>query len=209
MSPSQTSFCTACGRRQEIQAAAFAGAMYANSPSTVGIAAEAPVYVAPAPTPYAEFFSRFLAFLIDEGIAGLLAACTYFLMAFIGGLLAVGGLAAGSGYGRHAAVGLGAGFGTGLLFWFGGFLLAMAVYILYFVKQETGPRQATIGKSLMGIRVTNIAGETLSVGQSLGRLLIKSTFSWLLFLAGFFMAAFTERKQALHDFAASTVVLKQ
>jgi uncharacterized RDD family membrane protein YckC len=59
------------------------------------------------------------------------------------------------------------------------------------------------------MKVTNLAGEQISIGQSLGRLVMKNLFSSLFLGIGFLMALFTARKQALHDLAAGTLVVQR
>lgn len=86
---------------------------------------------------------------------------------------------------------------------------ALAVLIAYGTYFESADQRATWGKQACGIRVENIAGEKLSVASALGRQLLKllgnvfSVFSWLVM---FVPAAFTERRQGLHDMAVSSVV---
>lgn len=77
---------------------------------------------------------------------------------------------------------------------------------LYNAKMNSSPRQATIGKKFMRVKVTGLAGERIGFGQASGRYFGKflSTFS----VIGFFIAPFTRRKQALHDIVAGTLVLK-
>jgi uncharacterized RDD family membrane protein YckC len=147
---------------------------------------------------YANFFARFFALLIDEVLACAFAGAVYGVVAVFGYLLAAIGIMARSG----------GGFVSGLLFWIIGIPLALLAYILYFVKLETSANQATFGKRMLGLRITNMTGGTITAGQSLGRLLVKSLISDFFLCIGFFMAAFTERKQALHDLAASTLVIE-
>ena len=78
---------------------------------------------------------------------------------------------------------------------------------LYFAIMESSSRQATLGKSLMGIYVTGIDGQRISFLRATGRHFAK-IISAIILLIGFIMAAFTERKQALHDMIASTLVLR-
>jgi uncharacterized RDD family membrane protein YckC len=69
--------------------------------------------------------------------------------------------------------------------------------------------QATLGKLAIGIKVTDLDGRPLSFGRSLGRELSKFFITGMIPLAiGFLMALFTERKQALHDMIAGTLVVK-
>ncbi len=67
-------------------------------------------------------------------------------------------------------------------------------------------RQATLGKKVMGIKVADVSGARISLGRATLRLAIKALLSgW--FLIGYIMAFFTQRKQALHDMIAGTLVL--
>ncbi|MGA8027417.1 MAG: RDD family protein [Bryobacteraceae bacterium] len=209
-SAATSAFCTNCGEPQQLQAAVAAGASGAQPVSrpiheSVRFAPAASVARSVDATRYAPFLGRFVAFLLDEFLAGALAAVTYFIMAAIAAASGASSFHRGYGGGYRMGAGLGASFFLLLL----GGLLAFAVYVYYFVKQETGPKQATIGKTLLGLKVMNASGGTISVGQSLGRLIVKSTISGLFFALGFLMAAFTERKQALHDFIAGTVVVQR
>lgn len=78
---------------------------------------------------------------------------------------------------------------------------------LYFVVMHASARQATYGKALLGMVVTSSDGERISLLRSLGRELGKF-LSALPLALGYVIAAFTERKQALHDFVATTTVVR-
>ncbi|MFT8320909.1 MAG: RDD family protein [Bacillus sp. (in: firmicutes)] len=84
------------------------------------------------------------------------------------------------------------------------FILITALYYTIF---QSSKWQATIGKKLLGLKVMTINGERISFWRSLGRYLIMCFLSGILFI-GYIMAAFTEKKQALHDLIAGTVVAK-
>lgn len=77
---------------------------------------------------------------------------------------------------------------------------------LYYAWFESSGSQATPGKMLLGIKVTNLDGERISFMNATGRYFGKILSSVTL-LIGYIMAAFTERKQALHDIIASTLVV--
>ncbi len=79
---------------------------------------------------------------------------------------------------------------------------------LYFALLESGPRQATIGKMALGIKVTDVNGERIDFLKASLRYVGKYISS-LIFMIGYIMAAFTEKKQALHDIIASTLVVKK
>ena len=76
----------------------------------------------------------------------------------------------------------------------------------YFVLLERSASGATIGKRLMGIRVVDKNGERIGFGRALGRFFAK-ILSSLPANIGYLLAAFTGRKQALHDFVAGTLVI--
>jgi uncharacterized RDD family membrane protein YckC len=79
---------------------------------------------------------------------------------------------------------------------------------LYFAGMESSGRQATLGKSAMGLVVTDMNGNRISFLRATGRYFAK-ILSALILLIGYIIAAFTARKQALHDMLASTLVLKR
>jgi uncharacterized RDD family membrane protein YckC len=60
----------------------------------------------------------------------------------------------------------------------------------------------------MGIKVINLQGSRIGFGQASGRFFSKLISSAILCI-GYMMAGFTERKQALHDMIAGTLVVKQ
>lgn len=78
---------------------------------------------------------------------------------------------------------------------------------LYFAIMESSGRQATLGKMALGIRVVDQEGERISFAKATGRYFAK-ILSALILLIGFIMAAFDQRKQALHDRLAGTYVLR-
>ena len=73
---------------------------------------------------------------------------------------------------------------------------------------ESSANQATVGKMALGIQVTDLQGNRISFGRALGRTLAK-ILSGLILLIGYIMAAFTEKKQGLHDMIAGTLVVKK
>jgi uncharacterized RDD family membrane protein YckC len=77
---------------------------------------------------------------------------------------------------------------------------------LYYALMESSSYQATLGKRALGLRVVEMNGDPISFGRASGRFFAKLLSSIL--LIGFLMAAFTEKKQALHDKIAGTVVIR-
>ena len=78
---------------------------------------------------------------------------------------------------------------------------------LYYALMESSSWQGTLGKRALGIGVSDLRGRRLSFGRASGRFFGK-ILSNLTFLAGYVLAAFTERRQALHDILASCIVVK-
>jgi uncharacterized RDD family membrane protein YckC len=79
---------------------------------------------------------------------------------------------------------------------------------LYFTLLEASPWQATVGKLALGIRVSDLAGGRIGWGRANARYFAK-ILSALILGIGYLMAAFTERKQALHDMIAATLVVRR
>jgi uncharacterized RDD family membrane protein YckC len=77
---------------------------------------------------------------------------------------------------------------------------------LYGSLLESSSWQGTIGKRVVGLRVTDLNGNRISFAKATGRHFGK-ILSSLICLVGFIMAAFTEKRQALHDQLAGTLVL--
>jgi uncharacterized RDD family membrane protein YckC len=78
--------------------------------------------------------------------------------------------------------------------------------IAYYVGQEASQQQATLGKRALGIIVTDLHGNRISSGRAVGRYFAKF-LSTITLLIGYVMAGFTEKKQALHDMIAGTLVV--
>ena len=88
-----------------------------------------------------------------------------------------------------------------------GFLLGTLIHWLYFTISESSPWQATLGKKILALRVTDDRGQRLGFGQANGRYWSKLV-SLVILGIGFLMVAFTEKKQGLHDKMAGTLVLR-
>jgi uncharacterized RDD family membrane protein YckC len=86
-------------------------------------------------------------------------------------------------------------------------LLMIMVFGLYWAAMESSPWQATFGKRILKLAVTDLAGKRISFMRATGRYFGKILSS--VFFIGFLIAAFTEKKQALHDILASTLVVRK
>ena len=85
-------------------------------------------------------------------------------------------------------------------------LVALGFWLFYFVYAESSPWQATLGKKIVGIKVTDLNGQRISFWRSLARDLAKNV-SNLTFGIGYLMCIWTEQKQCLHDKIASCLVV--
>jgi uncharacterized RDD family membrane protein YckC len=129
---------------------------------------------------YSGFWRRFAAYLIDYILISVVGGIVFFILKSVAG--------------DTGAV-------IGYILWFVGFFV-------YFAAMESSESQATVGKIALGVQVTDLEGNRISFGKALGRNVAK-ILSALIFYIGFIMAAFTQKKQALHDMIASTLVVKK
>lgn len=130
---------------------------------------------------YAGFWLRFVAYLVD--------AIVLFLVSLIVMLI------------EHLTVGIDPeAFGVSNM-------LGIVISWLYFAVSESSEYRGTIGKRVMELQVTNLQGEQISFLNATGRYFAKIP-SAIILLIGFIMAGLTERKQALHDMMASTLVIR-
>ena len=87
-------------------------------------------------------------------------------------------------------------------------LLALFFSWMYFALMESSRLQATLGKLAVGIKVTDLAGNRIGFEKATWRYFGKF-ISALPLLGGFVMAAFTARRQALHDRMAGCLVVNR
>lgn len=91
-------------------------------------------------------------------------------------------------------------------------LLAVAMIVinwLYEALMTSSPRGATFGKMALGLRIVRFDGAQLSFGRATARHFAKYMVTPMVPLAiGYIMAAFTNRKRALHDILADTLVIR-
>jgi uncharacterized RDD family membrane protein YckC len=78
----------------------------------------------------------------------------------------------------------------------------------YYALMESSPAQATVGKIALGIYVTDREGDPIDFRRASIRFWAK-LISTLTLMLGWLMAAFTPRKRALHDILAGTLVLRR
>ena len=88
-----------------------------------------------------------------------------------------------------------------------GSIANLLVNLLYWPVLESSSRQATFGKSIVGIQVTDLNGNRVSFLRAFFRNLAK-IISAIPLCIGFLLAAFTSRKQALHDIITDSLVVR-
>jgi len=139
---------------------------------------------------YGGFWIRVVAAIIDAIILRVVAAP----VGIIFGGLGLAGMMSGL---PHVGLRL---FGGGVTF-----IVLIFGSWLYGALMESSPYQATVGKMIFGMKVTDLYGNRISFGRATGRHFAK-WLSGMVFCVGFIMVGFTERKQGLHDLLAGTLV---
>jgi len=157
-------------------------------------------YVGGGDVVYAGFWKRFAALFLDSILVGIVTWVVQMIV--MAGFGVSAGLAS---RGDPSTMIAGAGlFG----FIFGMFLLPIAMQAVYYAWMHSSERQATLGKMAVGIKVTDDDGQRISFARGIGRY-FATILSSIILCIGYIMAGFTERKRALHDMVASTLVVDQ
>lgn len=79
---------------------------------------------------------------------------------------------------------------------------------LYFAVMESSSKQATLGKLILGLVVSDTAHQRIGFGKASGRHFGKLLAGAILGI-GFLMVGITDRKQGLHDLMAGTLVIRK
>lgn len=147
-------------------------------------------YVAGGEVVYAGFWKRFAAYFIDTFVLGI-------VFGILGVVLGVAGAMTSGGDPSSAIT-------TFVVF----YVFEIAAMAVYFAWMHSSSKQATLGKMAVGIKVTDDDGQTITFWRGIGRF-FATIISSLILCIGYIMAGFTERKRALHDMLASTLVVDQ
>lgn len=124
---------------------------------------------------HAGFWLRLIAYIIDAAILGVINSGVIFLL-----------------------------FALSASSWVETFLF-ISITWCYYAFMESSSFQATPGKLIVGIYVTDLKGNKISFGKASARFFGKYVSAAILFI-GFFMIAFDEKKQGLHDKMARCLV---
>ena len=155
--------------------------------------------------PYAGFWKRAFAFLIDSIALSIPMGIVYAIILVPQGMAFAKLAASGAEPSPDAMMGMmGRYFASLILIW----LLTIVGGWLYSALMESAKHQATLGKMAMGIKVTGSHGERISFARATGRFFGKMVSGMTLYF-GFYMAGFTQKRQALHDLLASTFVISK
>ena len=140
----------------------------------------------------AGFWKRVAAYLIDSMVVGVIGGIIGMML----GMLIIPLAAIGGDGGAVALIGAQIAIQ----------LISIAIYAAYYAFFHSSSSQATLGKMAVGIKVVRTDGTRISLLRGIGRY-FASLLSGLILGIGFLMAAFTERKQGLHDILCDTLVV--
>jgi uncharacterized RDD family membrane protein YckC len=188
-------FCANCGTpfSPELQQAAAAETPEISPrPQSPAVEAAAVSYPqVPARARYGGFWIRFVAVIIDALVVGIVILPVSVIMAL---MIAMAG----------KVVGMPT-IGVHLVRVIAGVTLSSCANWIYEAALESSSKQATLGKMALALKVTDLAGQRISFVRATGRHFAK-ILSGMILMIGYIMAGFTERKQALHDMIAGTLV---
>ena len=188
-------YCPNCGNATSYDATLCGqcGATLRSVPGVSTVAAPTAASYAPQMA-YGGFWLRFVAAFLD----GLLVEVVVLPVSFAlgAGVGLAGGAVSMPEMGRQIVAAI------------GGMAFGLLVSWLYEAIMESSEKQATFGKMLLGLKVTDEAGQRISFARASGRHFAKYLSGMILFI-GYIMAGFTEKKQALHDMIAGTLVMKR
>jgi len=194
-------FCTSCGQAvQRIPSAAYPSPAAPPPPQPQAVEQQPAQNVwqtrAPSqPVAYAGFWLRLVAYIIDAIILGMAGVIAFFPLfrANIHAFTTQNPWEVYTSMSRPL---------------FAIRLLALMLGWIYYASMESSSWQATLGKKILGLKVTNLAGNRITFARASGRFFGK-ILSGMILGIGFLMAGFTARKQALHDILAGCLVLRQ
>lgn len=201
-------YCSGCGA--PVAGATPAPSMAPSSDEPVRTAPEPSGLAARTTASYAGFWLRLIALVLDSILL-------FLPFTFIVGFLAIGlGLSAAV---QQIQPGESLEALTALLG--SGFILAVLLIMivgsgLYFAGLESSPLQGSLGKKILGLYVTDAAGNRISFGRASGRFFAGKFVALgvpglgiLYFILSCIFAGFTPRKQALHDMIADCLVMRK
>lgn len=140
---------------------------------------------------YGGFWARLAAYFIDRFIVGMIMFILIVSLSFMSGFYAE----AYSANETFEAI-----FGLVIMFFA---LLGNFGYFVYMTYKY----QSTLGKMAVGVRVLNDEGKKPTLGDVMMREVLGKIVSNFTLKIGYLIAAFTNKKQALHDMIGKTIVV--
>jgi uncharacterized RDD family membrane protein YckC len=199
-----SAFCPGCGAAlmRPALATPTPGAVAVSVPANVGVAGFS---AASGSVIYAGFWLRFVAYLIDNLLMSVGLGLIFIPLAIATGAIAsIEAIATSRGGEPNPGAVMGI---VSLTLTFAAVSLLLSwLYHAYF---ENCDWQATPGKRVLSIYVTDVNGQRISFMHATGRFFAKIVSGIIPFGIGYIMAGFTQRKQALHDMIASTLVVRR
>jgi uncharacterized RDD family membrane protein YckC len=198
-----TFFCNRCGTQNSAGSQFCSRCGVSTSPAAVGGTAVPPSstvstasYPALAPAAaiyYGGFWIRVVAAIIDVIIVRVVVSPIHLIF----GGLGLAGMMSGIPHPWGLAI-----LGGGVTF-----VASVFASWLYEAFMESSSYQATLGKMIFGLKVTDLNGNRIGFDRATGRHFAKWLSSMTLGI-GYIMVGFSERKQGLHDLIAGTLVRK-
>lgn len=208
--PEGAAFCPRCGAPAPVAAAADPPQLVESGGGGMGAvgdvvtpasgqpmgSAQRPVVVVPLVSPYAGFWRRFVAFVID----GLILTFVTFPINLALHIPVWSWM-------NQDEINF-----EDILALISASLVAIMIYTLitwlYSALFESSRYQATLGKLALNIQVTDLDGRRISFARATGRFAGKIV-SKLLLMIGYLIQPLTQRRQALHDLMAGTLVVRR
>ncbi len=84
---------------------------------------------------------------------------------------------------------------------------SLIIWWIYFAILHSSKWQASIGKKVVGLKVSDKSGNRISFARATGRY-FATILSTVTFCIGYMMVGWTKNKQGLHDMIAETYVIR-
>ncbi len=196
-------FCSACGQPTTAVASNGTAPTRPTSGLPPANVAPAPAFAPILPSPYAGFWLRVVAHLIDDLLIGIGIGILLLIGMAMIGVESLRTMFEGM-KGENPA--LPAALISALV---SVSLAAILLAWIYNAAMESSRHQGTLGKMALGLIVTDLQGRPIGFGLASGRYFAKIITGLIPLGIGYAMAGFTEKKQALHDMIASCLVLRR
>jgi len=199
-------FCPKCGKETDASGkyCQWCGADIESLPTAPGVSPEEDE--APDVGMYAGLGRRFIAFIVDIILIILIGSVVITFFSLVNGIKYAYFMATGVHYSALTEAGsLDAALGP-IVASFG--MIFIVIPWLYFAGFESSRSQATPGKVLLHLIVTDLAGNKPTFARTTLRFFGKYISTLIIFI-GFLMIGFTKKRQGLHDKIAGSLVLLQ